>query len=134
MEIKRRLIVIISLILSWLILMPIFVREYSEIPMKDLNEIISTLPFLFLLPLGFINLFVNVNDTNLPGYLGVIILMLGIAIYGNVFTCYLWKCERFSKERYIIFYFIILLIFVLSMKGCVKMTLDPHFICIPGLF
>ncbi len=128
MKMKRRLITISSLIILWLILEPTFVRGLHLITLKDVGDSIQTLPFVLLLPLGFINLFVNVNSSDFPKNMKLVISILGLGIYGFGLAYYLWKCENYKKETYVAFYLIIIVLFVLSMKGCAKMTNDPHFL------
>jgi hypothetical protein len=128
MKMKRRFFTISSVIILWLILEPIFVRGLHLITLKDVGDSIQTLPFALLLPLGFINLFGNVNSTDFPKTVKLIISMVGLGIYGCGFAYYLWKCENYKRGTYITFYLAIMVIFVLSMKGCAKMTNDPHFL------
>lgn len=124
MKVNRRRTTLISIIVLWLILMPVFLSATFPISlMRLLLTTIQTVGFLPILPLGLLSFFIDLHDllrSNAP----ILIALPGLIVYSLAFGFYLWKCETFKKRTYIISYFTIMIIFVLSMKGCTNVVLS----------
>ena len=74
--------------------------------------------FGVFLPIGFIWLFVDLNDQ--PRFLKEAIFILMSAMFWGTLVYYMIRIKTIERRKIVLFFTAILVIFVLSMKGCVS--------------
>jgi hypothetical protein len=112
---RNRIVFPLSLFLLYLILFPIFMLIHGEL--VGLKEVLLVTVYLFNLPYGLIYLFGKNIE---PALESIILWSANIVFFGGT-AIYLLKCNKMKVRTLIAAASAILVIFILSLKGCAMM-------------
>jgi hypothetical protein len=129
---RRRITIIIIMIILYLFFYPIFLSHYDLYSaLKELSYnnkfvlYLYSLIFVMLLPLGFVNLFIDIHKySHTMQYL--IWIVVGV-VFGGAFAFYMVRYKTIESKVLIFYSLVILIIFILSMKGCVSIFANMWF-------
>jgi len=105
------------------------ILEDSTKNIEDLIQLyVLGLVFAFFLPVGFVNLFID--SKIYPAFFVLSSMFVGV-LFITSFIIFVVACKTMPKKSLVIFYIVILIVFILSMKGCVSIFGNTSFA--PGL-